>query len=278
MGRKALVVTLSALLLLLSLFALTLVFFHRHAQLRSAQVDAQLAEKLGFVEDDIVGGSYAQLLNISAAGISRQGGIVLVNFSGLRLHAADPEAVMAAYRSAVQGAYARQNNLNITLSGFVPVMNVTPYRSAITINRSDVLMANNESSLSGLTIIVKTDEAAYGSLEEDLAAGSVAVRFVLLNRSGDVLYDTAGGLDPAVQSKLKFDFGGARRLQLLFGQFGSQEAGTALLSSTIPVEVRTLLLQLVEQPAPVALEGGMITIATAARNVTRSSRVILAEE
>ena len=277
MDRKALVVTLSTLLLLLSLFALTLVFFHRHAQLRSTQVDAQLAEKLGFVEDDIVSGSYAQLLNTSVT-ISRESGNVLVNFSGLRLHAADPEAVMAAYRSAVQGAYARRNNLNITLSGFVPVMNVTPYRSAIAINRSDVLMVNNESSLSGLTIIVQTDEAAYDQLEEEFAAGSAAVRFVLLNRSQAVLYDTTIGLDPSVRSKLAFAFGGAQRLQLLFGRFGPQEAGTALLSSTLPVELRALLLRFAEQPAPVALEGGTITIATTVRNVTRSSRVILAEE
>lgn len=159
-GKKGLLFTIAAIILLLSLYLLSEAFMERNEVLGSMMLNSVYGDKFRHAEDDIISGSYRDLLDIRLEGISR-GSTADIKFDQIFLSALrDYDTYMKSYKTLVDNKYSSLNNVNITLTGFNTSFLMMPYNSTFEIHSKNLTIKTMPAStnyISSITAYLKVN-------------------------------------------------------------------------------------------------------------------------
>lgn len=158
--KKGLLFTITTIVLLLSLYLLAEAFMERNNELGSMMADSIYGDKFRFLEDDLISGSYRDLLDIRLEGISR-GSTTDIKFDRFFLSPLrDYDSYMKSYETLIEGRYSSLNNLNVTLIGFNTSFLMLPYNSTFEIHSKNLTirtMPVSTNYISGITVYLKVN-------------------------------------------------------------------------------------------------------------------------
>jgi hypothetical protein len=271
MTKKGILFTAVTLLLLLSLFGIVNAFVQRSNLLQTTLVESAAAGKIRYVEDDIIGNIYGDLLGIQTTEITRGAQTVTVNLEGVTKLAAgiDYTTLFQDYETFIEGKYADDTNTEISLNNFTPSFNILPYQSHVVFNENNIIATNNVALLEKVTLLITVNESNYDQVEEETAGTTITFRVILKNNTGTTLYDQSHGTNPSAQNKIKFDFGGGKNVQARFGTFDTYGEGTVKVDATTYAEVSQFSLEFTKQPTATTI----VALSNISLNLTTSTTI-----
>ncbi len=158
--KKGILFTITAIVLLLSLYLLAEAFMERNNELGSMMSDSVFGDKLRFTEDDLISGSYRDLLDIKLEGISRSS-TTDIKFDQFFLSSLrDYDSYMKSYETLAENRYSSLNNLNVALTGFNTSFLLVPYNSTFEIHSRNLTintMPTSTNYISSITAYIKVN-------------------------------------------------------------------------------------------------------------------------
>lgn len=166
--KKGVLFTITTIVLLLSLYLLAESFMERNKELRSIILNSIYGDKFRFIEDDVISGSYKELLGIRLEGIAR-GSTLDVKFDQFFLsELREYDSYMKSYETLVENKYSSLNNLNITLQGFNTSFLLMPYNSTVEIHSRNLTIQTMPASTNYIASIT-----AYITLNDSFSCNGV---------------------------------------------------------------------------------------------------------
>ena len=301
-GKKGILFTITTIILLLSLYLLAEAFMERNKELGSMMSNSVYGDKFKFIEDDIMSGSYRDLLDIKLEGISR-GSTTDVKFdqlflSGLR----DYDGYMRSYETLVENKYASLNNLNATLTGFNTSFLMTPYNSTFEMHSKNLTirtMPTSTNYISSITAYLKVngtftcnDIACANQTDADNEACEAPANDPAGNPTIAITWEDNTGftclrsrnVDPAEDN----DKGNGRQFyvsllnagnaEIKYGQVDGINGVFRITVNGITANATQLDLSYDLMNEPITIKGGNLMVKSVLGNITKQMEIILYKE
>ena len=158
-GKKGILFTITTIVLLLSLYLLAEAFMERNKEFGSIMSNSVFGDKFKYIEDDVISGSYRDLLDIKFEGISRTS-TFSINFDQFVLSPLrDYDSYIKSYETLVENKYSSLNNINVTLTGFNTSFILMPYNSTFEIHSKNLTVRTMPAStnISSITAYIKVN-------------------------------------------------------------------------------------------------------------------------
>jgi hypothetical protein len=279
-NRKGILYSISAMLLLVSLFSLASIYYQVTQIHEDDIISSNVFSKLRYLEDDIVSKVYRDLLPYKVSYITRSGGKVQVNFNDvIKLRdGRDFDDRMSSYESYIESTYASHNKMQITLDQFTSNITIDPYGSVVDLNENTLEVYNDPNNLTDITVKLKFNYQNPGLDSSSTTAGSINVRIIVINEDDDVKSDTTTAVDPTVLNNFTYKAGTTLLGNVHFGKFGKFPSGTLQLNPVKYTENSQILLEFNEHPRNTVLKGGTIKLVSLLNNYTKTTDIIMIEE
>ena len=214
------------------LFSITTLLLFTSLLIFPLSFDDPIVPRLGHIEDDIVSGSYSDLLDIEDIRITRGPALSIRFFTDIDMDVSY-DARLNRYADLVEGRYSSLQNMDIDVSHLGRVQ-VEPYGSNISLD--PFLMIGQASE--GIGIVMLANSSNYTSVSETLQPGDKVINITLQNSTGGIIYSSSHMLDPASESRVIFELGEGT-LDIIFGRFLSYPDGTLSVNSSADVSIRS---------------------------------------
>lgn len=274
LNKKGFVFSIVTIFLFMSIFLLTITFSNRLSEKKYDLIETGIFEKLRYIEDDVLGNVYNDLLNLNLTEIKRSGSNLDINFTGfVKLHNnIDYDLLFNNYKTFIENNYSELNNIRITLINFSDNLIINPYNSSIDFDENDFYIYNNPINLNSLSFIVKVNELNYSTLTENIQAGSLKFNLIVINQNDQIIYNSQYLLDDSLITTISFDFTG-NNLDFEFGNSADFHLTTDLYT-----EINDFSLSFVSSLDPVYLSNGNISIQYSLDEPVKNGRIIILEE
>ncbi|MBI2107910.1 hypothetical protein HYU10_02900 [Candidatus Woesearchaeota archaeon] len=296
--KKGVLFTVTAIMLLLSVYLLANAFSERSSGLSEAIIGLSFGDRLRFVEDDIISGSYAQLLDIDFDNTERSASFTLrfdrFFISPLR----DYPSYMKAYETLAENKYSSLSNINITLSGFNSSFIARPYNSTFILGKSNftiLTMPDSANYIQTITANIRLNgtfscdgEACEDQEDADENACEQPGNDPQGNPVIDITWEDKNGmtctrsrrLDPTEDNNKgngkQFYVGllDAGNAEIKYGSVDGTNGIFRLAADALSANATQLDIGYALMGGRLSIEGGILSIRTPS-NVTKSARIIL---
>ncbi len=280
MNKKAFLFSITAMLLFLSILTLILAYFDRNKELQASVTDSFAADKIRFIEDDVIGSAYSDLLGVELKTITR-GSTVDVFFNKTIL-GRDSRIPVLAYKDFVENDYSGMNNLEVNLTRFYTNFTIWPYNTTFIVDNGGVLLktmpkSNNPVVSVGIEVKVKGQLQGTCSAPDDDGLPYPLISVTFNYEGGTCTADRR--LNPAQDNdKLGRQFfipttGG--NVEVKYGRITSWNGDLTIYRNSVPANVTKLDIGY-SPDTRVFITGGNISIKSG--GIVKKSRIILAEE
>lgn len=287
MNSKGFLFTIITFLLLFAILLYAKAYVNREIGLDESVVILYSGTRFGEIEDDVISGAYRDLLSVNLAAINKTS-LQYVIFDAAQLtYSRNYSAIMNNYKSYVENTYSSLNGVNITLSGFNNTFVIQPYNTRVQIDGQTlyIYFASPYTDVSSIRIYAKTDSKRQGNCGVPLNDGvGTLVTVTYQDRDGFICTDSAI-LSPTENN----DKGGGRQFDLSlkepigsidvkFGQIGGINGIFAVLPVVANFNITRLDIAYTLPSSRVYIEAGSFKLKSSSFNLTKTSKIILAEE
>tara|TARA_Y100000310_G_scaffold330320_1_gene401750 strand:+ start:248 stop:1183 length:936 start_codon:yes stop_codon:yes gene_type:complete len=299
-NKKALLFTITTILLLFSLFYLTRVFSESQEDIQNTIANSGFGDKFKSIEDDISSSSYQELLDINFEGVARAA-TVTTKFDGFNIiNSRDYEEYMSSYKTLVENKYSTLNNIEISLTGVNSSFTIEPYNSTIKLDQQNLTLSTlplSTNYISSITAYVKVngtfdcndaacpdqataEEEACKQPNQDAGQPSIAITW---EDSTPFTCTRTRTLDPTQDNdKSNFQFYpkllDSGNIEIKYGTVGSSNGIYKLITTDISANITQLDIEYTLLPEPITLKGGNIQITSIVNNITKTSDITLFKE
>ena len=300
--KKGILFTVVVFIIMLPLFLLSISFSDKGNGRNDLYILYFEAEKLKFLESDVVTNVYSELLSISLSSIARSSSSIVIKFNQAILKPdLDYAKITGDYKNFIQTNYSRLNNVDISLIGFNHTFRIFPYNTTFEINGTALhlfTMPTQTNYISLITLNVKLNSSFdNGSgvpvnkqkvarelcqAPETDPAGNPSIKVIYVDKN-EFSCTQSRKLNPTENND---DANGKQfyiglinvsgSIETKFGEVNGIDGVLAVLTTNAAANVTQLDIEYAATESAVMLIGGNISIT--APNVQKNTVIILAEE
>jgi hypothetical protein len=236
-------------------------------------------DKLRYLEDDIASNIYSDLLLLQEVSISRGSFLtIIVNHAGLG-SSTDFQQKMQEYKNFIGQKYARLHNCYIALQGFNNSFSITPYNGTFIIDANvTYVYTGNLPVLNRTSMTIQVNGFMLNtSAGHPADTGYTEISVKILHSSG--MYDYSANLNPtAANDPFYINFENNSRIEVTFGRYNNNNGVLRINASGLQADVSNLELMYNLLPEKAALIGGNLSITYPVENITKETRIVIAQE
>lgn len=290
MNKKGILFAIVTLIIVLPLFLLSLSFIDNNFSYDNIFLGHIEAEKLSFIESDVVKNIYSDLLSINLDSITRDSSIIIKFNQALLMPNMNYFSITSNYKNFVQTTYAKLNNINIALNGFNNTFKILPYNTTFSINGTALhlftmpLETNYVKSITLTVIVNSSSDGDCQGVRNDKGSfpAVTTITVTYINRTGGACIQTKN-LNPTENN----DKGNNKQfyqallqptgsIETKFGKVNGIDGVLAILTSNATANITQLDVEYSLINEKIILLGGNISIASS--TISKNTEMILAEE
>ena len=285
--KKGFLVTIMAFLLLLPIFYLSSDYISRNKELQSTITASGLADKIRYVEDDIISNAYQDLTSLELTNITRTDNIN-ISFTRLYLaHGRDIKGKIQDYKDFIGQTYSSLNNLNITLEDFHNNFTIHPYNSTFEIQGQNITIlsmpvATNYVQKIAITadISAKNDSGCEIPSDDNSDNPELSITYKYMGGSCTNIIQLSPTENNDVTNKQFYlkttDPNGF--IDIKYGRIDSDDGVLSIATHNITANITELDLIYDLPNEKVKLKSGSIEIKSKIDDMRRKTQIVLAEE
>lgn len=287
MSHKGFLFTLITFLLMFSILLFAKAYLSQSGGLKNSALAGFTPRQMGIIENDVVSNAFNELLSVNLKSIVRgSANIVSFNYAELT-HTRSYSSIMSSYKQYIESDYSTLINFNVSLIGVNNSFRIQPYNTIFHVNGQSLYLYFNPplTNINSITLSAKTDSVRAGGCDQPQNDPGYPVVTVNYYDNNGLVCDYSQSLNPDQDN----DKGGGRQFHLdvkdpageINTKFGIVDgrAGTfAVFTSGVNANITQLDISYTMDTRKIYLESGDINIRSNVGNVTKTSRIILAQE
>jgi hypothetical protein len=285
MDKRGFLFTVITFVLLMSVMLLAKAYMYRDQGLRESATSYQSSSRIGMIEEDIISNVFNDLLTVSLQSITRTTTLTVI-FNRSELTAArNYPAIMQNYKNYIENTYASQNYINLALNGFNNTFVIQPYGTRFEIVGQTLYLyfASPYTDISAISVSAQTDSEKQGSCKAPSTSGAIPITVTYRDTTGYTCTNTVSLSATADNDKTGQQFELSLKnpsgdVDTKFGQVGGINGVLAILPTTANFNITQLSITYTLPASRVYLESGTLGITSRVNNLTKSSKIILAQE
>ncbi len=287
MSRRGFLFTLITFLLMFSILLFAKAYLYQSDSLKSSALAGFTPRQLAIIEDDIVSNAFNELLTVNLKSITR-GAANIISFDHAELMPIHSYSlIMSDYTDYIESDYSALINFNVSFVGVNNSFRIQPYNTIFQINGQSLYLYFNPlfTNINSITLSAKTDSARTGgcdSPQNDPGYPLVTVNYyddsglvcsLSQNLNPNENNDKAAGREFYIDLKTPSGY-----MNTKFGVVDGRAGTFALFASGVNANITQLDISYTVDVRKIYLESGDINIRSSVGNVTKTSRIILAQE
>lgn len=291
--KKAMLYTITTILVLLSLLTLTRSFNDAAQEISDYSLIASDGTVLRYLEDDIIQSSFSKITGFSVKSIDRSS-TNTIRMQQLHLGKVDPSALLNQYVEAISTNYSLLDNVVVNFSNFDSLVDIEPYDAFYSISNNGAFLVSPTAVIESIYINATVDKNAsfYFSNTTPSADSSsyplVTVEFYSID--GTRIYSHSAyqrqDQDNAASGSRYFfmqlrdpqTFQNAGSLNVAFGEVNGSDNSLGVFVEGMVVNVTHMDVEFESRPGLISFENGVMSMTTEVNSVRKPFTIILAHE
>jgi hypothetical protein len=299
--KKSVLFTVTAIVLLLSLFLLSASFFDRNRALQSLVSTSSFGDKMKYLEHDIISKSYQDLLAIIVEGVSRSS-TVTVKFDQFYLTTnRDYSQIMKSYKTLVERKYSSSNNIQANLTAFNASFKMLPYNTTFNFQKENFTISTMPTATNYVTTLTvyaylngtfscndnpctSEQSAANVPCNEPQSDGSGIDVTIIWEDATPYTCTSTATVSPTENNnrpdgtQFIVDILDDQLAEFKVGQVNGINGVIKLISGNVAVNLSQMDIEYSLLNEKVILEGGSLQIQSDLENMTKKNNIILYQE
>lgn len=276
--KKGFLFSLMTFLLLFSLIILSVDYVNRSKQLQNSLSGSRFANRMVYIEDDVVAGSLDGLTGIEVNEIKRNSPSLLLNFRGGSMDGVNYSARAEVFSDFVNLNYSVLSNLEIELQNYSAGFYVQPFNSSYQLETDKAWFITDDfEKLNGIEIIVRLGVGQSQLVSSSTPSGSGDRNITLraYDSAGLLIIDETTNLNPSLQnSPFILDFGYGRVFEVLFGDYG-WNAALIMNATGLSADIAEIIIDYDYTSEEVVISNGRLNIYSPVDGITKQTEIVL---
>lgn len=280
MNKKGILFTITTFLLLWSLLVLNASYVDRINELKKLVVTTTSGDKLIFLEDDILGEIYTDLLDVDFSLVDSNSENISLGISGFSLsQEVNHEDLIKDYENYVEGDYADLNNIEVELINFSSSFLVEPFGNTMTLNKTIFKSITSQpDNLISISVVIVVDREVGTVISNSTPTdnGDKLISVQIFDEDETIIIDKSASLDES-NTNMPFlvRFSNNSNISVRYGDFFGSDGSFSITAGNLIANITSMEITYESPDENMKVSSGFINLIPSGKIMRKYSKVIL---